>query len=46
LVVDSPTHLVAIVGRHGPGARLPMEWVTAAGQRRSATVTLAEGPPL
>lgn len=44
--VDSPTRLTAIVGRHGPGARLPMEWVTATGQRRTASVTLVEGAPL
>ena len=44
--VDSPTRLTAIVGRHGPGARLPMEWVTPSGQHRTASVTLVEGAPL
>ncbi|MBA2324319.1 MAG: trypsin-like peptidase domain-containing protein [Pseudonocardiales bacterium] len=44
-VVDSPTQLTAIVGRHRPGDRLTVAWVDRAGQRRSGAVTLDEGPP-
>jgi S1-C subfamily serine protease len=44
--IDSPTRLTAVVGRHGPGDRLPIEWDTAAGERRTDTITLVEGPPL
>jgi S1-C subfamily serine protease len=45
-MIDSPTRLTAIVGRHGPGARLNLEWLDAqTGERRSGLVTLAEGPP-
>jgi S1-C subfamily serine protease len=44
-MVDSPTRLTSIVGQHGPGDKLTMVWTDAAGQRKSGTVTLAEGPP-
>lgn len=44
-MVDSPTKLTSIVGQHGPGATLNMQWLDSAGQRKVGAVTLAEGPP-
>lgn len=43
--VDSPTRLTAITGRHRPGDRMNVEWVTQAGQRRTGVVVLHDGPP-
>lgn len=43
--IDSPTRLTAITGRHRPGDRLNVEWVTQTGQRRTGAIVLDEGPP-
>jgi S1-C subfamily serine protease len=43
--IDSPTRLTAITGRHRPGDRMNLDWVTQAGQRRSGAVVLGDGPP-
>jgi S1-C subfamily serine protease len=43
--IDSPTTLTALIGRHHPGDRVTLQWVDKAGQRRSGTATLADGPP-
>jgi S1-C subfamily serine protease len=43
--IDSPTRLTALTGRHRPGDRMNVEWVTQAGQRRTGVVVLDDGPP-
>jgi S1-C subfamily serine protease len=44
-LVDTPTRLTAITGRHQPGDRLNFEWITQVGQHRSGVVTVVPGPP-
>lgn len=43
--IDSPTRLTAITGRHRPGDRMNVEWVTQNGQHRTGAVVLDDGPP-
>jgi S1-C subfamily serine protease len=45
LSVDSATTLTSALGRHHPGDQVDLEWVDGSGQRQSATVALAPGPP-
>ncbi|MBO0848623.1 MAG: trypsin-like peptidase domain-containing protein [Pseudonocardia sp.] len=43
--VDSPNTLVALVGQHHPGDRVPIGWVDSSGQRHDESVALMPGPP-
>ncbi len=43
--VSSPTALSHLILQHHPGERVKFGWRTPSGQKASATVTLAEGPP-
>jgi S1-C subfamily serine protease len=42
--VTSSTALTTAISGHHPGDHVKVTWVTASGQRQSATVTLANGP--
>jgi S1-C subfamily serine protease len=42
--VDSTNMLTDLVARHRPGDRVALVWADRGGQRRTATVTLVEGP--
>ncbi|WP_169748015.1 S1C family serine protease [Pseudonocardia acaciae] len=43
--VRSATDLVALVGRHHPGDRIPIRWVDRLGEQHDDTATLVPGPP-
>lgn len=43
--VSSPTALTELILKEHPGDSVKVSWRTTAGERQSATVTLAEGPP-
>jgi S1-C subfamily serine protease len=43
--VESPNTLVALVGQHHPGDRVPIGWVDRFGERHDETVVLMPGPP-
>jgi S1-C subfamily serine protease len=44
-MVDSPATLTALLTRHHPGDVVRLTWVDPLGQRQSAPVQLASGPP-
>jgi S1-C subfamily serine protease len=43
--VTAPTALSGIILTKKPGMRISVAWIDGAGQSRTATVTLASGPP-
>jgi S1-C subfamily serine protease len=43
--VESPNTLVALVGQHHPGDRVPIGWVDRFGGHHDETVVLMPGPP-
>jgi S1-C subfamily serine protease len=44
--VSSPDSLTAIMSKYRPGSTVSLTWVTPAGQRKSGSLTLIQGPPL
>jgi S1-C subfamily serine protease len=43
--VTSPNGLTALLSTHHPGDTVQLQWTTPAGQKHTANITLASGPP-